>query len=125
MQLRGPSERLQPRRLSSAGAAPAPGRPGIFALGAPGVLEHLLSDAGFVGVEGSAVPVSLDMASSEEAMAMMQEAFGAYRAVVRDRSQAEQMAAWKEVEETLKGFQTPTGFVAPGEVLVAAGVKPA
>jgi|SRR5882724_1026608 len=27
---------------------PAPGRPGIFALGAPGVLERLLGDGGFV-----------------------------------------------------------------------------
>jgi hypothetical protein len=35
------------------------------------------------------------------------------------------VAAWTEVAETLKNFEAPTGFLAPAEVLVAAGVKPA
>jgi len=55
---------------------------------------------------------------------MMQEAFGAYRAVVNDSPKAIQAAAWAEVAETLMTFETPTGFVAPAEVLVAAGAKP-
>jgi hypothetical protein len=55
----------------------------------------------------------------------MQEAFGAYRAVVGDSPEAVQVAAWAEVAETLKSFETPTGFVAPAEVLVAAGTTPA
>jgi hypothetical protein len=63
--------------------------------------------------------------SAAQALAMMQEAFGAYRAVVSDRPEAVRVAAWTEVAETLKTFETPAGFVAPAEVLVAAGVKPA
>jgi hypothetical protein len=55
---------------------------------------------------------------------MMQEAFGAYRAVVSDCPETVRVAAWAEVAETLKRFETPPGFVAPAEVLVAAGVKP-
>ncbi len=39
-------------------------------------------------------------------------------------SEAVQTAAWAEVAETLKGFETATGFETPAEVLVAAGVKP-
>jgi len=35
-----------------------------------------------------------------------------------------QAAAWAEVAQTLNTFETPSGFVAPAEVLVAAGVKP-
>jgi hypothetical protein len=34
------------------------------------------------------------------------------------------VAAWTEVAEALRTFETPTGFVAPAEVLVAAGAKP-
>jgi hypothetical protein len=56
---------------------------------------------------------------------MMTEAFGAYRAVISDSPRAVQEAAWAEVAETLKTFETPAGFVGPAEVLVAAGVKPA
>ena len=54
---------------------------------------------------------------------MTQEAFGAYRAVVSDSPESVRAAAWTEVAEKLKAFETPTGFVAPAEVLVAAGAK--
>lgn len=104
---------------------PAPGQPGIFALGAPGVLERLLTASGFVGVEQRIFALPLRMPSAAQTLVMMQEAFGAYRAVLSDRPEPVRAAAWAEVAETLKTFETPTGFVAPAEVLVAAGVKPA
>ena len=104
---------------------PAPGHPGIFALGAPGVLERLLVDSGFVDVAQRTMALPLRRPSAAQAVAMMQEAFGAYRAVVSDCPEAVRVAAWTEVAETLKTFETPRGLVAPTEVLVAAGVKPA
>ena len=104
---------------------PEPGQPGIFSLGAPGVLERLLTDGGFVGVEQRTLDVPLRLPSAAEALTMMTEAFGAYRAVINDSPDAVQAAAWAEVADTLTGFQTPTGFVAPARVLVAGGVKPA
>ena len=64
------------------------------------------------------------MPSAAQALVMMQEAFGAYRAVVSDRPAAVRASAWAEVAETLETFETPKGCVAPAEVLVAAGVKP-
>lgn len=103
---------------------PAPGQPGIFSLGVPDVIERLFADSGFVGVEQRTLALPLRMPSATQALAMMQEAFGAYRAVVSDRLEAVRVAAWAEVAQTLKTFETPTGFVAPAEVLVAAGVKP-
>jgi SAM-dependent methyltransferase len=105
--------------------SPASGQPGIVALGASGVIERLFADNGFVGVEQRTLALALRMPSAAEALAMMQEAFGAYRAVVSDRPEALQMAAWAEVTETLRAFETAAGFVAPAEMLVAAGAKPA
>jgi hypothetical protein len=56
---------------------------------------------------------------------MMQEAFGAYRAVVVDSPEAVQVAAWANVGEILKSFQTrSTPFAGSGEALVASGVNP-
>lgn len=104
---------------------PAPGQPGIFALGAPGVLERLFADSGFTGVEQPTLALPLRLPSAAQALTMMQEAFGAYRTVVSGSPEAVRVAAWAEVAETLKTFETPTGFVAPAEVLVVAGVKPA
>jgi SAM-dependent methyltransferase len=103
---------------------PSPVQPGIFSLGAPGVLSHLLVAAGFVGVDQRTLDVPLRMPSAADALTMMREAFGAYRAVVSDSPAAVQAAAWAEVVETLTSFETSTGIVAPAEVLVAAGVKP-
>jgi SAM-dependent methyltransferase len=104
---------------------PPPGRPGIFALGAPGALERLLAAAGFAGVEQRTLAVPLGTPSAAQALAMMQEAFGAYRAVVSDSPEAVRVAAWAEVAAMLARFETPTGFVAPAEVLVAAAARPA
>jgi ubiquinone/menaquinone biosynthesis C-methylase UbiE len=106
-------------------APPAPGQPGIFALGTPGVLERLLLDSGFVNVEQRILSLPLRMPSAAQVLAMMQEAFGAYRAVLSDSPESVRIAAWAEVADTLTTFETPTGFVAPAEVLVAAGMRSA
>src|SRR5262245_47831724 len=102
---------------------PAPGQAGIVALGAPGVLARLLVGSGFVAVEERTVSVPLRMPSAAQALAMMQEAFGAYRAVISDHLPAVQDAAWAEVATTLLGFETPMGFAAPAEVLIVAGTR--
>jgi ubiquinone/menaquinone biosynthesis C-methylase UbiE len=104
---------------------PAPGQPGIFSLGTLGVLEQLLTGSGFVGVVQRDLDTPLRLPSATEALTMMQEAFGAYRAVLAESPEAVQAAAWAEVAEALKTFETPEGFVAQAEVLVAAGTKPA
>lgn len=103
---------------------PEPGAPGIFALGAPGVLQRLLTDAGFVDVEQSTVAVPLRMDTAERALTMMQDAFGAYRAVLSESSEEVRAAAWAEVGAFLETFRTEAGFVAPAEVLVAAAARP-
>jgi SAM-dependent methyltransferase len=104
---------------------PAPGQPGIFSLGAPGVIERLFTENGLVNFEQRTLSVPLRMPSAVQVLEMMQEAFGAYRAVLSGSSEAVQTAAWAEVAETLKNFETAKEFEAPAEVLVAAGVKAA
>lgn len=104
-------------------APPLQGQPGIFSLGAVGVLERLFTDTGFVGIEQRTFSVPLRMSSATQALEMMREAFGAYRAVVSDAPEVVRVAAWGEVAEALKVFETTGGFEAPAEVLVAAGAK--
>ena len=109
----------------AAKAPPSPGQPGIFALGAPGLIERLFTDCGYVGVEQRTLAIPLRMPSAAQALEMMREAFGAYRAVVSDTPEAARVAAWAEVAKMLETFETATGFQAPAEVLVAAATKPA
>jgi hypothetical protein len=103
---------------------PAPGQPGIFSLGAPENMKRLLTESGFAEIEERLVKVPLHMPSAAQTLVMMQDAFGAYRAVIHDSPPLVQGAAWHEVAGMLRSFETATGFVAPAEVLVAAGRKP-
>lgn len=105
--------------LSHSGKSPPPGQPGIFSLGAPGVLERLLAGSGFVDLEQRTLDVPLRLPTAADALTMMTEAFGAYRAVISNSPQAVQDAAWAEVAQTLRTLETPEGFVGPAEVLVA------
>jgi SAM-dependent methyltransferase len=102
---------------------PTPGQPGLFSLGAPGVIERLF--AGFVGVEQRTIAVALRMPSAAQAVVLMQEALGALRAIVSDRPEAVRVAAWAEVAEMLKTFEIGARFIGPAEVMVAAGAKAA
>ena len=102
---------------------PEPGKPGIFSLGAPGVMERLLAQNGYADVKRQTFTLSLKLTSASEALVMMQEAFGAYRAVLKDSSDAVRAAAWAEVGEMLNGFETEQGFAAPLELMAVSGRK--
>jgi ubiquinone/menaquinone biosynthesis C-methylase UbiE len=102
---------------------PTAGKPGIFALGGPGVLQGLLSDSGLAEVEAKVVRAPLRLASAADALAMMQQAFGAYRAVVADLSSQARAAAWSEVGECLRQFENREGFHTEFEFVIGSGVK--
>lgn len=102
---------------------PTAGRPGIFALGGPGVLEALLSDSGLGEVEAKVVRAPLRLASAAEALEMMQQAFGVYRAVVADLGSQARAAAWSEVGECLREFENHDGFQVELEFIIGSGRK--
>jgi ubiquinone/menaquinone biosynthesis C-methylase UbiE len=104
-------------------APPAPGKPGIFALGGPGVLQDLLANSGLVEIEARVLGAPLRLASAAQALEMMQQAFGAYRAVVADLDPQARAAAWSEVGDYLKQFEDDDGFHTELELLIGSGVR--
>jgi hypothetical protein len=102
---------------------PKPGQPGIFALGGSGILERLMQDSGLAHVQTKHVTASLNLPNASHALEMMQEAFGAYRAVVADLSDTEKSKAWNEVYECLRQFEGVDGFRAQFEFIIGAGAK--
>jgi ubiquinone/menaquinone biosynthesis C-methylase UbiE len=100
---------------------PEPGKPGIFALGGAGVLEQLMKDAGLDDVETKTLRASLRLPNSAAALEMMQQAFGAYRAVVANLGEAEKSRAWDDVHECLKQFETHDRFETEFEFIIGAG----
>ena len=103
---------------------PAPGQPGIFALGGDGALEGLMNDSGLADVKTKTVRSPLRLPSVSAALEMMQQAFGAYRAVVADLSDAEKSKAWGEVHECLKQFEVGGAFETELEFIIGSGAKP-
>ena len=103
--------------------APAPGLPGPFSLGQPGVLEAAYEDAGFREVEVRAVDAPVRFSSAAECVRFERESFGALHAMLAGVPEDERQQAWAEIEEELRQFEGPEGFVGPCELLVGAATK--
>ena len=104
---------------------PVLGQPGLFALGGPNILEGLLSDSGFVDVKMATVGASLRLASADDALAMMQQSAGAYRAVIADLNDDAKADAWAEVRDFIGQFENETGFETELEFMIGSGATPA
>ena len=104
-------------------APPAPGLPGPFSLGAPGVMEAMLKDAGFDHIETRIVQPPLKLKSAAECTLFERESFGALGQMLAGLPPADQAAAWDEIEQELRAFEGDGGFEAPTELVVGAGTK--
>lgn len=102
---------------------PVAGQPGIFALGGDGILNNLLEDCGFVDVTTVVARAPLRLPSAEIALEMMQQAFGAYRAVVADLNETNRSAAWTEVRKCLVQFEVDGRFETEFEFVIGSGAK--
>jgi SAM-dependent methyltransferase len=103
--------------------APAPGLPGPFSLGGPGGMEAALKEAGFVDVQEQKVQPPLKLQSAAECARFERESFGALQQMLSALPAAEQGAAWDEIEDELRAFESGGGFEAPTELVVGAGTK--
>jgi len=102
---------------------PAPGVPGPFSLGQPGVLEAAYKAAGFREVEVETVEAPVRFASAAECTRFERESFGALHAMLASLAEPERELAWAEIEAGLRQFEGPDGFVGPCELLVGAATK--
>jgi hypothetical protein len=93
-------------------------------LGGEGVLERVMQDGGFVDVRTRVVRARFALPSASDALTLMQEAAGAYRAVVAELGEAERARAWGEVAKCLKGFEAGGGFETEFELVLGSGARP-
>jgi SAM-dependent methyltransferase len=103
---------------------PAPGQPGPFSLGAPGVIEQAFSRAGFKNVRAEVVSAPLRMKSAAECLRFEQESFGALQQMLSSLEPSARDKAWIEVGSALREFEhRADGFVGPCELVIAVGTK--
>jgi SAM-dependent methyltransferase len=104
---------------------PAPGQPGPFSLGAPGVIEAALERAGFTGIEVRRVDAPVLLSSTAEFVRFARESFGALHQMLAGLSEPEREEAWSEIVRELSRYETASGFEGPCELLVVAGTASA
>ena len=102
---------------------PAPGQPGPFSLGAPGVLEAAYRNAGFRNIKVRVVPAPLRLPSAATCVRFERESFGALHQMLAGVPETDREAVWEEIEGALRAFETPEGFVGPCEMVVAVGTN--
>ncbi len=100
---------------------PLPGQPGPFSLGARGVIEHSFEQAGYSDVRVRAVPAPLRLSSAAECVRFERESFGALHQMLSGLPETDRPAVWQEIEQELRQFEGPSGFVGPCEMLIAVG----
>ncbi len=104
-------------------APPAPGQPGPFSLGSPGVLQAALVQAGFRDVSVQTVASPLRLASAADCVNFERESFGALHQMLSSLPADERPAVWREIEDELGRFETSDGFVGPCELLVVGASR--
>ena len=103
--------------------APAPGLPGPFSLGQRGALEAAYEQAGFRECEVRVVDAPVRFSSAAECVRFERDSFGALHAMLAPVPEEERSDVWAEIEEELRQFEGPEGFVGPCELLVGAATR--
>ena len=86
-------------------------------------MANLLNTSGLANVDTRTVRAVLKLPSTSQALEMMQQAFGAYRAVVAELGEAERSKAWLEVQECLKQVESADGFKTEFEFIIGSGAR--
>jgi hypothetical protein len=87
------------------------------------VLETAYERAGFRDAEVRAVDAPLRFSSAADCVRFERESFGALHAMLAGVPEEERQLAWAEIEDELRQFEGPDGFVGPCELLVGAATK--
>ncbi|MDH5403674.1 MAG: class I SAM-dependent methyltransferase [Candidatus Heimdallarchaeota archaeon] len=105
-------------------ASPPPkGAPGLFSLGAPGMITELLHSAGFEDIQVEYLNSSFKLSSAQECTDFLKDIAGAIHAILAPLSDEEQEQTWKDIRQALLKFESEEGFSTSNEVIIAAGMK--
>jgi SAM-dependent methyltransferase len=96
----------------------------LLSLGAPGLLEKLLNEAGFVDITVQAVAAPFKLPSNQHYVDFVRAAGSPIIEMLTKAPQDIQNRAWDEMAVALSRFNTPDGWEGPNELLVCGGTAP-
>jgi len=108
--------------------APEPGAPvvpgSLFSLGRPGHIDALFKEAGFRDVATTAVDAVFHLPSVDDYLAFVRSSASPILQILARLGAAAAEAAWNDIREQLRVFDTPTGWAGPNELLITAARRP-
>jgi ubiquinone/menaquinone biosynthesis C-methylase UbiE len=100
---------------------PDPFQPGgLFSLGKQGLIDELFREAGFSEVATTKMAAPFRMPTAKAYLDFVRTSAGPIVAIVERLEPAKRDAAWLEMEERLRMFETGTQWVGPNELLLTA-----
>ena len=100
----------------------APGS--LFSLGQPRRIDALFLEAGFHDVATTAVDAVFRLPSVDDYLAFVRSSASPILQILAGLSAAQAEAAWNDIREQLRAFDTPTGWEGPNELLITAARRP-
>lgn len=100
----------------------APGS--LFSLGRRGRIDALFSEAGFRDVATTAVDAVFRLPSVDDYLAFLRSSASPIVQILAGLGEEAAQAAWDDVRERLRVFDTATGWEAPNELLITAARRP-
>lgn len=96
-----------------------PGSP--LSLGQPGRLDGLFAEAGFTEVATTSLDAPFRLPSARDYLGFVRDAGGPVRQILARLAPPAADAAWAEMAEALRPFDTPNGWAGPNELLLTVG----
>lgn len=108
-----------------AGMAPPDSyRPGgLFCLGKPGLIEDMFEAAGFSQVMAQKISAPFRLPSAAHFVGFAAAAAGAVRQIVDGLDEEGRKAAWADMAERLRVFETKGGWEGPNQLILASGMR--
>ncbi|VTU34231.1 Demethylmenaquinone methyltransferase [Variovorax sp. PBS-H4] len=96
----------------------------LFSLARPGHIDALFHEAGFRDVATTAVDASFPMPSVDDYLAFVRSSASPILQILSGLGEEAANAAWDDIREQLRAFDTPAGWEGPNELLLTAARRP-
>jgi SAM-dependent methyltransferase len=97
---------------------------GLLSLGMPGLMERLLVEAGFKGVDVVRLAAPFCMPSVQHYMRFVRQAASPIIELLAPLREREREAAWQDMETQLQPYTGSQAWVGPNELLLCVGTAP-
>lgn len=113
---------LMATAIKHAGLSPPdPFQPGgLLSLGKPGLIDALFREAGFREVATTKMAAPFRLPTARDYLDFVKTSAGPIVAIIERLAPAKQDAAWAEMEERLRAFESGAEWIGPNELLLTA-----